>query len=212
MATRAEILSIVTSQEGYETPPEGVISYALRMYSRKFPLMLEVSYSDMLDETEIELDSEVYSSNITCTVTVNNYEYQISNFEFIPSLNKIKFYTPLLYDDITVYYYTSHILTAEACTIPDMHLEAFAYLLCYFMSMRAISEYYNPDSISQVDNGIINVRFDTSKSSGNKLKTYYERYLEAISADSPIVGYIRDDIPEISSTSDVINWPYTTEW
>ena len=210
--TRAEILAIVTVQEGYSTPPDGIISYALRMYSKKFPLMVEEIYEDVLGETDIVLDEPVYSTNIKCTVSIDDYEYELSNFEFIASLNKIKFYTPITYNDLNLYYYTVHKFSTTECTIPDIHGEAFAYLLCHFISLRALSLYYSADTIQSVDNGIMKVTYDTSKSSKQGYKTYYERYLEALAAVSPHIGYIRDDVPSFKNTSDIINYPFTTEW
>jgi len=212
MSTRSEILAIVTSQEGYETPPAGVISYALKMYSKAFPLYKEVIFEDVEDETDIVLSDEVYSSNIRCFVTIEGLEYELTNFEFIKSVNTLKFFTPLDYEDINVRYYTIHTFTTEECTVPDKHAEAFAYLICHFMSLRQITSYYDSSEISEIDNGIIKVKYGNTTSPSGGLKTYFQRYQELVTTISPQIGYLRDDIPEFTSTVDAINYPLGSEW
>ena len=212
MATRTEILSIVTSQEGYATPPDGVISYALKMYSKYVPLYKEVTFENLEGLSEIEIEDEVYSKNIRCFVTINDYEYELTNFEFIDSINTIKFFTPLLYPEVTVRYYTTHIFSTEECTIPDKHAEAFAYLICHFMSLRQITSYYDSSEISEIDNGIIKVKYGNTTSPSGGLKTYFQRYQELVTTISPQIGYLRDDIPEFTSTVDAINYPLGSEW
>jgi hypothetical protein len=212
MATRAEILGIVTSQEGYDTPPDGVISYALKMYSKYFPLYKEIVFTDLEGESEIKLPDEVYSGNIRCFVTINDYEYELTNFEFINSISTIRFFTPLVYNEVTVRYYTIHTFSTTTCTIPDKHAEAFAYLICHFMSLRQMTAYYDSKEVTEIDNGIIKVKYgNTTKPSGG-IKTYFQRYQEIVSVIAPDIAYERDDIPEFSSTVDAINYPLGSEW
>jgi hypothetical protein len=212
MATKAEILAIITTQEGYSTPPDGVLTYALNVYSKRCPRLVKEVVSDAYGLTEIELADDSFGTVAKCTMISGDYEYTLNNYEFLSSLNKVKFYAPIPYEEINIYYYIGHTLTDTECTIPNKHVEAFAYLVCHFMSLRSISSYYAPDSIEAVDNGIIKVKYNTSKSSKQGLRTYYERYLEIVASSSPAMGYINPAEPVLITTVDALNYPYTSEW
>lgn len=212
MATKTGILSIVTSQEGFSTPPAGVISYALKMYSKRFPLYMEVEIEDVYGETDIVLAEEVYSKNIRCFIESGDYEYEVTNFEFISSANTLKFFTPITYESIIVRYFTVHAFEDEECTIPDKHAEAFAYLICHFMSLRQLGTYFSSDDISEIDNGIIRVKYGAGASARNGIKTYYQRYQELMVDTMPDIAYLRDDIPMFTSLVDAINYPFGSEW
>ncbi|MHA1873574.1 MAG: hypothetical protein ACTSVB_05620 [Candidatus Heimdallarchaeaceae archaeon] len=183
---------------------EKAIDLALEIYSNYCPRAIEETFTNLVNTYEITVSNPMYSDKVIIYYISDNKRYFLYEFSVDLIQNTIIFDNIVNLDSIIVKYYTKHVFTDSESTIPVQHTYALFYLSCHILSRQAI---FGEDSLVYFNNGILQLRFDTSKKKGVE-NTYLENFFELVRAKTIKGGILWGRVENSASKmEDIFDFP-----